>query len=152
VRSIEPGTRLFAITVEGSGGVEIAALRQGAPVTLGRCRVDVNPPCESTPEPSAVPRRGRRPARPGGPGSWRGDVEPIGFPFQLGLLGPIKDGRYDFDNAGEWLLAAGRQHGPLYAWRIDGSAAELLPRTFVDGRVFSWIQGVLGVAGGCVVS
>jgi hypothetical protein len=141
-RRLAAGTRLFAITVDAGGCVVLAELRGGAPVALGRCRVAVEGP---HPNPSVA---GVCP----GPSPWRGDVESIPFPFQLGVLGPMQDDRFDLDAAGHWLLAAGSPHGSLHAWRTDGTAAEMLPRASVDGRVVSWIKAVLGVAGGFVVS
>jgi hypothetical protein len=146
-RRVAAGTRLFSIAVEGSGCVELAELRRGSPVVLARSRVEVDPRHESQ-QPAVAPNV----AIGNGPGSWRGDIESIGFPFQLGVLGPIKDDRYDLDEVGSWLLAAGSQHGPLHAWRIDGTAAEMLPRAFVEGRALAWVDSVLGIGGGFVVS
>jgi hypothetical protein len=140
-RRAGPGTRLFAVAVDDAGRVGLAEVRRGAPVTLSRCRVEVR----RDPEPAPPPRRVGR------VGPWTGDVEPIGFPFTLGVLGPVQDGHFDFDEGGEWLLVAGR-HGSLHAWRVDGSAAEMLPRGALDGRVLASVEAVVGVAGGFAVA
>ncbi|HWE40626.1 MAG TPA: hypothetical protein VG406_29035 [Isosphaeraceae bacterium] len=140
-RRAGPGTRLFAVAVDAAGRVGLAEFRRGAPVNLSRCRVEVR----RDPEPAALSGR----VAPVGP--WIGDVEPIGFPFRLGVLGPVQDGHFDFDESGEWLLVADR-HGLLHAWRVDGTAAEMLPRGRARGQVFTAVEAVVGVAGGFVVA
>jgi hypothetical protein len=140
-RRAGPGTRLFAVAVDADGRVGLAEVRRGAPVTLARCRVEVR----RDPEPAPPPRR-VEPA-----GAWTGDVEPIGFPFLLGTLGPVQDGHFDFDEGGDWLLVAGRL-GTLHAWRVDGSRAEMLPRGALDGQVLTGVEAVVGVAGGFAVA
>jgi hypothetical protein len=139
-RQVARGTRLFAVAVNGDGRVELSELRQGTPVTLGRCRVEVR-------EPSPAATTG--PATPAAP-PWRGDVEPIGFPFRIGPIGRIDDRLFTFDDSGEWVLAAG-QLGVLHAWRSDGSDAEMFPRALVEREPLAWVEAVLGVAGGFVV-
>ena len=147
-QSTPAGTRLFALTVDGDGSVELAELRHGTPVTLGRCRALVRAPAQAVPSPRRASDAVTRTSRC----SWRGDVEPIGFPFRFGIQNPIPDGHFDFDNAGEWLLAVvARDRAPLYAWRVDGTEAELLPRPSIDGRVLSQVDAVLGVIRGFVV-
>ena len=44
------------------------------------------------------------------------------------------------------------RYGLLHAWRADGSAAEMLPRAIVGGRVLATVKAVVGVAGGFVVA
>jgi hypothetical protein len=81
---------------------------------------------------------------------WRGDVEPIGFPFRLGVLEPLTN-MYAFDYSGEWLCAAAGESGLLHAWKMDGSEIEILPRGMLDGAPLRLVQAVVGVAGGFVV-
>jgi hypothetical protein len=140
-RQVVRGTRLFAVAVDGEGRVELSELRQGTPVTLGRCRAEVR-------EPSPAATTG--PVTPAAP-PWRGDVEPIGFPFRIGPIGRIDDRLFTFDDSGEWVLAAG-QLGVLNAWRSDGSDAEMFPRAIVEREPLTWVEAVLGVAGGFVVA
>ena len=142
-RVLAVGTRLFAVAVDPGGEVVLSELRHGAPVAIGRCRVEVgegSPP--ATPRTEADPRE---------PRPWRGDVEPIGFPFPIGATEPIDDRLFDFDDAGGWILLADR-FGMLRAWRTDGSWAEMLPRAIVEGRVLGAVEAVVGVAGGFVVA
>lgn len=138
----QPGTRLFAVTVDGEGQVEFSELQHGAAVVRSRCRID--PARTRRVEPG--PRR--EPARD--PRTWTGNVETPGWPFRLGALSPISSGLVDFDESGEWLLFAGQQ-GLLHAWRVEGGRMEMLPRALVDGRAVHTIGVVLGVAGGFVV-
>ncbi len=140
-RRVAPGTRLFAVAVDESGGVELSEVRRGMRLLLSRCRVAI-------PEGAAVARESASVAE----GAWRGDVEPIGFPFRLGAIHPIEDGAYDFDESGDWLLAACGKLGFFHAWRVDGSAMEMLPRPIIDGRPLCPVEAVLGVAGGFVVA
>ena len=129
--------------MDPGGEVVLSELRHGAPVAIGRCRVEVGdgpPPATSRTE--ADPRESR---------PWRGDVEPIGFPFPIGATEPIDDRLFDFDDAGGWVLLADR-FGMLRAWRADGSRAEMLPRAIVEGRVLGAVEAVVGVAGGFVVA
>ena len=87
--------------------------------------------------------------------AWRGDVEPIPFPFRSGLLGPFGEAHdevsrlVDFDESGGWIVIAVR-HGMLFACQVDGTDAEILPRPLVEGEVMSPGTGVIGVAGGFV--
>ncbi len=138
-RRVRQGTRLFAVAVDENGAVQYAELRHGVPAPLGRFRIDL----EQTPPPPPAP-----PAE----GPWRGDVEPVPYPFQFGVgFGNDLFLLFAFDHAGEWLLVAGHG-GHLYATRTDGSRTEVLPRGMIDGKVAGNIEGVLGVAGGFVVT
>jgi hypothetical protein len=141
-RRAGPGIRLFAVTVDGYGEVQLSEVRHGSPVPLSRFRVDLSA-AQPAPEPPA--------AEAAGP--WSGDVEPVPFPFRFGPGGPGPGERpvqFDFDHAGEWLLAA-LSDGMLYATRTDGTESEVLPRPLAGGRVFVRGEKVLGVAGGFVV-
>jgi tetratricopeptide (TPR) repeat protein len=136
-RRVGPQTRLFAVAVAASGEAALCELRRGLPVPLGRFRLDLDVP---------------GPARLAGPaGEWRGEVEPVGYPFRFGPGGNHEPLLFAFDQAGEWLLAA-LQHGLLLLMRRDGSAHEMLPRALVEGRLLSDVHGVLGVTGGFVVT
>jgi hypothetical protein len=143
-RRVMPGTRLFAVAVDGEGEVILAELRHGSPVALGRCRVAIPEAVADEPRPA--------PASASTEGPWRGDVEPIGFPFALGAVHPIADEKYEFDHAGQWLLAAVGPLGLLHAWKVDGTVAEMLPRPMVGGSPLTRIEAVVGVAGGFVVA
>jgi hypothetical protein len=137
------GTRLFTVAVDASGRVELAEIRRGAPVTLASCRVTIPAPTEPLGPPDVPPA----PAS-----GWRGDIEPIGYPFRLGAVHPIREDCFAFDDAGEWLLAAAGPLGLLLAWKLDGSAMEVLPRPTVRGMTMEAIEAILGVPGGFVVA
>jgi hypothetical protein len=138
-RTLPPGARLFAVAVEPDGRVELSELRRGIPVAVAGCRVEIRPAAEP------------RTAPPVDTSAWRGDVEPVGFPFPFGLLNRLDDAHFDLDDSGEWLLAAGI-HGLLHLWRADGTRAEILPRGLIAGEVLSSVEAVVGVAGGFVVA
>ena len=146
----DPGARLFAVSVDSQGQVELSELRRGLPVVLGKSRIDV---AADSGDPIPTPRPG--PLAPVG-ASWKGDIESVGFPFHCGVLdridSPQDDGRrhFDFDEAGERVLAVGR-YGLLSSWRIDETGAETLPRPLVDGEVLRPVKTVVGVAGGFVL-
>jgi hypothetical protein len=145
-------TRIFSVSADDGGDLELAELRHGRPVGLSRCRVDVSDAAAPPPAPPPRTRRGR-----GGPRlAWRGDVEPIPFPFRCWLLGSFgdTDGQFarlvDFDESAGWILIAMR-HGLFCACQVDGSDAEVLPRALVKGEVLMRGEGVIGVSGGFVV-
>ena len=136
-----PKMRLFAVTVDAEGHAELCEVRRGAAVRLREVRIGVNDPARPA---MHVPLANADSS------AWRGDVEPIGFPFRFGLAGPIGKDLFDFDEHGEWLLTASR-HGMLHAWRTDGEGMEILPRAYHEGAVLTDIRAVLGVTGGFVV-
>jgi hypothetical protein len=138
-RRVRPGTRLFAVAVDGHGAVQHAEMRHGTPAPLGRFRIDLAQAPPPTPaRPAEVP--------------WRGDVEPVPYPFQFGVgSGSDLFLRFAFDHAGEWLLMAAHG-GHLYATRTDGSRTEVLPRGTIDGKVVADTESVVGVAGGFAVT
>ncbi len=143
-RTARGHTRLFTVAVDGHGECRFDELRHGAPVAIGRFRIDL-----TTPAPPPPQRREPVDGRPGA--AWKGDVEPIGFPFRFGLAGNDEALLFAFDHAGEWLLVAG-QHGMLCACQTDGGSHEILPRPFVHRAVLTAVHRVLGVAGGFVIT
>ncbi|QEH35980.1 hypothetical protein OJF2_45380 [Aquisphaera giovannonii] len=134
-------SRLFAVAADAEGEVGLSEFRGGAPVAIARCRVNLED--ARSPRPEAVPAAAS-------PSRWRGDVEPIGFPFSFGAMARVSDSHFAFDDAGDWLLLAS-QHGLLHAWRADGSASEMLPRARAEGQVLDKVHAVVGVAGGFLV-
>jgi uncharacterized protein (TIGR03066 family) len=140
-RRVTAGTRLFALALDDAGRASLAELRHGVPVPLSQFRVNLAPP---------APERVARKTELAPPGPWSGDVEPVGFPFRLGIGGPVGADLFDFDQTGEWLLTAS-QHGMLHAWKTDGSGHEVLPRALLEGTLLTNVQAVVGVAGGFVV-
>ena len=141
-RRASPGTRVFSVAIDDPGRVEFREWRRGVPVKVGDFRVDFSPPAPVV----------RRPSTSLGvdPRGWRGDVEPIPFPFRYGVNQRIDRSLYDFDHANRWLLL-GTQRGILHAWKLDGSRAEVLPRAVVGGEVLEQVDAILGVAEGFVV-
>jgi hypothetical protein len=138
---VRPGMRLFAVAVDGHGRVLLARMEHGSPVKVSQFRVDLSP----RPEPPAPPAPVTAYA------SWRGDVEPVPFPFRFGVTAPAATQLFAFDHAGEWVLRASH-NGPLHAWRSDGSAVEVLPRGYIQGAVLTNVEAVRGVVGGFVVA
>jgi hypothetical protein len=142
-RRLAAQDRLFALSLDGHGAAELSELRRGVPVRLRQFRVDFT---RSSPRPV---KRDDSPADALPP--WRGDVEPVGYPFRFGISGAVRPGHFTFDHGGEWLLAAA-DHGMLYVWKADGSRSEILPRGMTGGAVLKTVAGVAGVSGGFVVA
>jgi hypothetical protein len=141
-RRLTPSQRLFALAVDGTGHTALSEIKHGAAVPLRELQVDfraAEPPRVAPPQQAAEP-----------PAPWEGDVEPIAFPFWLGVNQPLAPKLFAFDQASEWLLAASTS-GYLYAWRLDGERREMLPRGYRDGILLKQVEAVLGVAGGFVV-
>ncbi len=146
-RRLRPDCRLFALTVDNHGQVQLSELRSGVPLVRSRFQVDLEPRSERSSEAPRPPRPKRMDPR-----SWQGDVEPIGYPFRFGVENdPKGQVLFAFDHSGEWLLTATAQ-GMLHAWRTDGSHSEVWPRGMIGGEVVRDVQAVLGVVGGFVVA
>ncbi len=139
-RLARPGSRLFAVAVDGRGDVEFSEIRRDAPVRLSRFHVDLN----RTAPPPAV-----RAAPPDARTPWRGDVGPTPYPFVFGVGGRGQFW-FDFDLAGEWLVTA-TANGVLHATNTRGSGVEVLPRALIDGCLLTDVQQVRAVAGGVAV-
>ncbi len=129
-------TRLFALAVDGEGAVELSELRHGAPVSLGRFRIELD--------------RGAPAVRVGPWAPWQGDVEPVGFPFRFGIEGGKDRLRFDFDDAGEHLICAAGDSA-LYVTRIADGQTEVVPRARHGGGALQSVLHLLGVEGGFVV-
>jgi hypothetical protein len=144
-RRLARGVRLFAVAMEGGGKVELLEMRHGAPVPVRRFKV-------SRPAPASEPAISRpvisteHPAEPSTP--WRGDVEPIAFPFRFGVGSPLLN--FEFDYAGEWLLTATRD-GMQHVYRLSEGFWEILPRPLWQDRTIALLDMVLGVRGGFLV-
>ena len=141
-RRCPDGTRVFSVAVDEPGQVQFREWKRGVPIKVGDFRVDFSPPRS----PSRKPTGSQGPD----PRGWRGDVEPVPFPFRFGVTHRIDRPLFDFDHAGRWLLLS-THRGLLHAWKLDGSRAEVLPRAMVDGEVLEEVDAVLGVADGFVI-
>jgi hypothetical protein len=153
-------TRLFAVAVDSKGRLELAELRRGLPIVLARSKVEIVPEVEPVP---VAPRIDPVAPRQTPMRSWKGDFEPIGFPFCCGMLEELEQPRgassdqtsqaFDFDESGERILAAGVGLGHLlFTSRIDGTELEHLPLPVHEGQTVILDRKVIGVAGGFVVS
>ncbi|MEW4570568.1 hypothetical protein AB1L88_22120 [Tautonia sp. JC769] len=148
-RGVGEGDRLFAVLVDDRREVQLAEVRRGRPVVLSRSRAE---PVDGPSPPGPAPGRRRPRATP--PGSWIGDVEPIGFPFRLSPAAPAAPTGSGppcaFDASGEWFAAIGPLGVP-HLWRLNEPLHEPLPRGFAGGEVVREADAMLGVAGGFVV-
>ncbi len=135
------GTRVFSVSIDEPGEVRFREWRRGVAIKLGDFRVDFTSPAVSS---------NRRAGSGSDPRGWRGDVEPVPFPFRFGVTHRIDRPLFDFDYASRWLLLC-TQRGTLHAWKLDGTGAEILPRAVVDGEILEQVDAVLGVADGFVV-
>ncbi len=156
------GTRLFAVAVDSKGRLELTELRRGLPIVLARSKVEIGVQEKPAPVTGAftdLPLGPRQtPIR-----SWKGDFEPIGFPFRCGLLEELERSEssgaepmshaFDFDESGERILAVGVGLGHLlFTARIDGAEFEHLPMPVHAGKPVLLDRKVIGVAGGFVVA
>jgi hypothetical protein len=137
-RCLRPDCRLFAVSVNDHGEVQMNEIRHGEPLLRLRFRISWEVPAPATPA---------RPAAKGSSLPWRGAVEPVGFPFCFGVR-PLNIVAMDFDHSGEWLFFV-ISSGYLFAQRTDGSRHEILPRGMYHGEVLSKPLHLVGVAGGC---
>jgi hypothetical protein len=142
-RRAPEGTRVFSVAIDEPGTVQFREWRHGVPVKIGDFRVDFVPPPRRAP--AAELKTWTDPL------GWKGDLEPVGFPFRFGVIHRIERTLFDFDHAGRWLLLC-TYRGTLHLWKLDGSRAEVLPRGLVGGEVLEQVDAVLGVAGGFVVA
>jgi hypothetical protein len=147
-RRVGKGTRLFCVAVDELGVVGFSEIRHGTPVKLGQYHIDLSARNQRAPLDRVEPRR-RTQASAYTP--WRGDVEPVPYPFWAGLAGRVVGGFFDFDYEGRWLLVVS-ELGMLHACKLDGTQAEVLPRGYVNDSVQLNPEVVLGVAGGFVVA
>ena len=115
------GTRLFAVAVDSRGRLELAELRRGLPIVLARSRIELEPEAASAGASSRIDPVAPRPTPMR---CWKGDFEPIGFPFCCGLLDvagaagghgrqTLMSQSFDFDESGERILALGVGLGHL---------------------------------------
>jgi hypothetical protein len=140
-RRAGPETRLFALGVNDRGQVQLSELRHGVPVALAQFVVDLN--AKPMPVPTVTAVRG-----PLAPTSWTGCIEPIGFPFRLGMVSPIE--KFAFDHDGTHLLTVS-QNGMLHLWAVDGTLMEVLPRP-IEGKSPGALVTVVGVTRGFVIA
>jgi len=134
--------RLFAAVVDANGQGGLHEFQHGCPVKYRHFRVNISDDAKV---------RQQHPAHfvddfP----LWRGDVEPIGFPFQFGIGSRIPSELFDFDHAGEWLMTVSGG-GMLHVWRVDGTGMEVFPRGWTEQTPLTAVTALTGVAGGFAV-
>ena len=171
-------TRLFAITLDAQGQLELAAIAPGRPMVLNRARISLEP--QPQPTFARVPFSKRAAER-----TWTGDVESIPYPFRCDALEEFKRHRTSANSSArsqrcgqgktsaattEWAMddpadsdfdryrsidfdIAGDRliaigHQFLYTWELDTGTAEVLPRPQIDGPVRWPWSTIIGVAGG----
>lgn len=133
------GARLFALTANEDGKIELAHLRGGGSVSISQFHIDFN---LATPEPSTS----LSVAAPYVP--WSGNVELVPYPFRFGLTNRLVD--VTFDASGTQLMSAS-VGGFLHVWTLSDGAMEVIPRGANEGQVLKDVQAVLGVENGFVV-
>jgi hypothetical protein len=142
-------TRLFALAVNDRGQVQLSELRHGVAVASEHFRVDLTVKPKPEHARVAVLVRGKAETAAG---NWSGCVEPIGFPFRIGITSPIET--FGFDHEGQRLITIS-QNGTIHAWALDGSGFEIVPRALVRGSepsgVVQSVKKVLGVNNGFVI-
>jgi hypothetical protein len=137
--------RLFAVAVHELGQVQLCAFKRGTPVKLSEFHVDMS---KAVPAIPTTPKQAE--ALSESPEPWRGDVEPYGYPFRLGLTASIQDDLFALDPAGDRLLVV-TGNKMLHAFGLRDGRAEVLPRGMIGERVLTHIQAVSAVDDGFVV-
>lgn len=140
IAGVGEATRVFTLGVDDRGEATFSERHPGGSVVRSRFRVVATSPDPPRP----------RVARADGLGSWKGDVEAIGFPFRLArpTIGPGAF-RAAFDLEGERLFVVGEM-SVIMCLPLDGGPPEVLPRRSRGGRSPGHIQELIGVAGGVV--
>lgn len=135
--------RVFALAVDDDGRATLDEWRGGGVVRLRSFRTDLA---------GALATKAKWPRREATVASdrplWTGDVEPVPFPFAVGLVTNAERAAFDTEN--EWVMTAGRD-GALSLLKLDGSPPEVVPRASRDGLVMTVVEAVLGMPGGFVV-
>ncbi len=134
--------RLFALAVDAERNAELVELRRGGLVRVREFRVEGSPTVPAVELPQEEKRERLAP--------WEGDVEPVGFPFRLGVATAIHREHFAFDASGQRLMAVDARGVP-YTWSVDGKDSEILPRLRWEGSPLKAVRAVVGVAGGFVV-
>jgi hypothetical protein len=140
-RRVQPPTRLFTLTVNVRGDASLDQMSRGTPIKVRTFHVDMNQAVE-------IPATTTQ-ALP--PTNWTGDIEPIGFPFHIGICLNTARFLFDLSLSGEWLLVASSGDGLLCAYTVANGHCEMLPRTCINGKVVTEFEKVIGVADGFVV-
>ncbi len=123
------GTRLFAVSVDSRGQLELAELRRGLPIVLARSRIELEPKAASpTLDITTSGPRNRR--------AWKRRIRADRVPVLLRSArraratgasgGDLMSRSFDFDESGERILALGVGLGHLLFTRQarrDGSRA-----------------------------
>ena len=136
-RRLAPNVRLFALSVDEAGSAELSELRRGESVSIRKFQL-------------VKPRKEREPvaeAKPDQP--FKGPVEPVPFPFRLGLVGVTSC--MTMDTEGRHLITAGND-GLLHAWKLGEDGCEVLPRPTSNGRVLRRVAYLVGVCSGFVAA
>jgi hypothetical protein len=144
-RRVAPGTRLFAVTVDAHGNVRLVEMKHGTAVPRSRFQVEMELPSRLPRPTIKTPAEDEEATVP-----WKGDVEPIGFPFRFGVVGKVMPRSFAFEHSGGWLVTAS-SHGMLHLWSVDGTRREVLPRAFLHGEVLTRVEAAMEVIGGFVV-
>lgn len=148
-RGVPGDTRLFALTLDAAGDANLWQCQHGQPIKIRHFRVDLGQLTPHAEEPPAD-----TPSPPTNWTGWRGDVEPIPFPFTFGISGGIGATCFDFDYEGKWLLIASAP-GMLHCWNLETKELEVLPRCLLgsegEATLIRHVEQVVGVAAGFVI-
>lgn len=142
-RRAGPDTRVFAVTVDGEGNVEVNELRHGAPVKLSAFKVDLAK--------GAASRARLQAPLEGDYVPWTGSIEPLGFPFRFAAPHGYDYYLHGFSVAldvdGEYVATSSRG-GLICLWRQATSECEILPRGCLGFATLERVKCLVGLAGG----
>jgi hypothetical protein len=134
--------RFFALSVGDAGEAELAEWQRTGFVSVRQFRVDLGT-AERAKSDSVEPQTGVFPT-----GAWTGAVEPIPFPFGVGLIDEIT--LVNFDGSSERLVMVSR-HGIPHSLDVTTGRVEVLPRAFHRGAVLKSVQAILPTSDGVVL-
>jgi hypothetical protein len=134
--SLPENNRLFALTVDDKGAAQFSQLRHGEEVAISRFRVNFRN-TEIPPVPRVTDAS-----------MWKGDVEPVPFPFPIEPFRKITAMGFDADS--NYLLVATHK-GYLFLYSLVNAKLETLPRGCHSDEILFDVQAVLGMQCGFAV-
>lgn len=142
LHSLAPLDRFFALSVEETGAAELVEWQHTGFVSLRDFRVDLATAEKAKPEREATLADAPR------TNSWSGWIEPIPFPFGVGLIDEIH--LVQFDGPSHSLILVSR-HGIPHCLDLASGQIEVMPRALYRGVVLSRVHAILPTNDGIVL-
>lgn len=143
------GDRVFTVGLDATGTIEFCEhSRAGGSVRLAQFRLDL-----ALGESAAESAVAKDDADRTDPAVWKGDVEPVPYPFRIGFGPPAGERRVAFGCDGKVAIALSREGVPHVLPLAPGYREGLLPRPVLDGKhVLTQPSALFGTADGFVLA